>query len=252
MFVYPSRLPGLSVWLWVLLLAAFFGLACTTADAPQMERYARRLMPPSGDGWTTEAAVEARKQGMWEVSLFPPGAEATPEQQRAADDLVERSFAAAKEHGWHDIENAFAEGWVRTRHDPHHYRHDEYLLDDRVLDPNRPEFLMYHDLDGVNYLTGLMFFSRTRSEYGEQIGGPLTIWHYHTWRRAQCAVKEMIPSGWATPDGSCEEGVAKYRSGEMLHVWLIDRPAGPFSAEMHVSSEALREGIEKRVAEHGF
>ena len=97
-----------------------------------------------------------------------------------------------------------------------------------------------------------MFFARTRTEHGEQIGGPLTIWHYHTWRRPQCAVEEMIPRGWANADASCEEGVAKYRSGEMLHVWLIDRPTGPFSTEMHVSSEDLREAIEKRLAESGF
>ena len=111
---------------------------------------------------------------------------------------------------------------------------------------------MYYSIDGKDYLAGIMYFARTRTEHGEQIGGPLTIWHYHTWRRPQCAIKEMIPRGWASPDGSCKEGVAKYRSGEMLHVWLIDRPAGPFSTEMHVSSEDLREGIEKRLAERGF
>ena len=241
---------------WVLLVSLAFafvlGVGCAKSDPLQQERYARRVAPPSGAGWIQESAIALDKQAIWEATRFAPGTTPTAAQQRAADELVERTFAATQKFGWHHAETAFAAGWAKTHHDPHHYRNDAYLLDDRILDPEHPEFLMYYQLEGQQHLAGVMYLARTRSEQGQQVGGPLTVWHFHTWRRAQCAIEGIMPRGWAAPDGSCKEGLPKHRSAEMIHVWLIDRPNGPFSTEMAVSSEEMREGLSKRLAERGF
>lgn len=229
-----------------------YGLALSCSQEPaQQDRYAYRVVPPSEE-WTVESKIPPRRQGIWELSRFAPGTPPTPEQQRAADDLVERAFAAALRHGWHDVDKAIADGFIQPPKDPHHYQNTNYKLDDRILDPDRPEYLMYHPLDGKPYLTGFMFFARTRTERGAQIGGPLTVWHFHTWRRPQCVIEGMLPRGWGSSDGTCEEGVPMYSSGEMLHVWLIDRPDGPFSSSMVVPPDELRAGLTQRLAEKGY
>ena len=215
------------------------------------DRYAQRVAPP-GTGWTTESAIPERRQGIWEVSDFAPGTEPTSAQRAASDDLTRRCYESALRHGWHDIEKGLADGFARPPHDPTHYRNDEYQMDDRILDPDRPEYLMYYTLDGKSFLAGFMFLARTREEHGPQIGGPLTVWHYHTWRRPQCVAPSMLPRGWARADGTCDEGTPHYRSGEMMHVWLIDRPLGPFSTSMNLDEEEARAALTKRHEEKGY
>lgn len=38
----------------------------------------------------------------------------------------------------------------------------------------------------------------------------------------------------------------------MLHVWLIDRPGGPFATPMYVEPESLPALLAKRMAERGY
>jgi len=215
------------------------------------DRYARRVAPPS-EGWTTESAIPERRQGIWEVSDFVPGSEPNSVQRAAADDLIRRCYESARRHGWHDIEKGLADGFAPPAHDPTHYRNDENQLDNHILDPDRPEYLMYYTLDGKSFLAGFMFMANTRKEHGPQIGGPLTIWHYHTWRRAQCGGEGMLPSGWVAAGGTCDEGTPQYRSGEMIHVWLIDRPFGPFSTSMNLDEKEARAALAERLKEEGY
>ena len=59
-----------------------------------------------------------------------------------------------------------------------------------MLDCDKPEFLMYYDTPQGKGLAGLMFYMDTPAGWGEQIGGPLTIWHYHVWAPIQCMERE--------------------------------------------------------------
>lgn len=115
---------------------------------------------------------------IWEVSIHPPGAEPTPEQERAAQELVEASHRAVLAHGWQDHAVALADGFYRMPNDRRHFHKDAHLLDDRILDPDHPEFLMYEPSPDGMALTGLMFLM-PRQVRGPQVGGPLTVWHYH-------------------------------------------------------------------------
>jgi hypothetical protein len=238
------------------LLLGAASLGCSREEEPSLrDRYARRFLPFDPE-WRRESEIPTAPQRyprmvMWEVSNYPPGSTPTPEQQRAADDLVERCRAAAVSHGWHDPEKGIADGFHPPRgadgevnpHD-HHYRNDAYMLDDRILDCDRPEYLMYHPRrDGTKELVGFMFFARTPTEHGPQIGGPSTVWHFHKWSVAQCMVHDLLDVGWAL-DGECEEGVPSHRSAEMLHVWLVDRPNGPFSTAMQLNEILDMEGID--------
>lgn len=62
----------------------------------------------------------------------------------------------------------------------------------------------------------------------------------------------MIRVGLAPRGQGCVEGVASPRSPEMLHVWLIDRPEGPFATAMRVDEASLPELLSKRKQERGY
>jgi len=192
---------------------------------------------------------------IWEVSEYAPGTPPTPEQERAAAEFVERCFAVAVRNGWDRIEKGLSDGYRPV--DRHHYRNDEYMLDDRVLDPEHPEVLMYYgtppkgaETEGRHNLAGFMFYAKDREARGPQLGGPLTIWHYHAWHRPQCVV-DGLSINWSV-DGACARGELSYFSGEMMHVWLVDRPAGHFATPMYIPYEALGPMLEQRLEERGF
>ena len=229
------------------LLVGSIGLGCSREQESDLpDRHARQFLPFVA-GWRLESEILSKPQKsphmvIWEVSQYPPQTAPTPEQQRAADDLVERSHAAAASHGWYDYDKALADGFDLPRDlrgtvlDGRHHRNDAFMLDDVILDPDRPEYLMYYPTpDGSQQLVGFMYFARTNTERGPQIGGPLTVWHYHVFKVKRCLLQDILQVGWSV-DGQCEKGVGFHRSPEMLHVWLVDRPRGPFSTSMHMKN----------------
>ena len=104
---------------------------------------------------------------------------------------------------------------------------------------DKPEFLMYYDTPEGKGLAGLMFYVNKPRDWGPQIGGPLPLWHYHVWAPIQCLRGEMLLVGTADEQGRCEQGLPMQRSPEMLHVWFIDRPKGPFTSSMYLPDEEV-------------
>ncbi len=207
-------------------------------------------MLPESRPWRLESEIpkpqKKPKMVIWEVTQYPPGAQPTPEQREAAKQLIERSERAAVEQDWENFDHAHAEGFRMLPGDRRHYYNREYILDDRILDPERPEFLMYYDAPEGKRLVGYMFYARTLTERGPQIGGPLTVWHYHVWSHAACLVRGVAPGG-LFRDGPCPEGLVRTRrSPEMLHVWLIDRPNGPFSTSMFLPPAEVQQLLDDR------
>ncbi len=232
------------------------------AESDAAERWVHRYVMPGlehyrleQDRWRPESEVPRRRvtePGMviWEVSEYPPGSQPTADQAAAAVDLVERCYAAALRHGWNEYDRGLADGYRSV--DTHHYRKDEFMLDDHVLDPDRPEVLMYYATppDGEQRLAGFMFYARNREARGPQLGGPRTIWHYHSWLRPQCVV-DGLSVNWSV-DGKCKRGVPSQYSGEMMHVWLLDHPQGDFGSPMFLPYDFLKQGLAKRLEERGF
>src|SRR5205814_9476288 len=82
-------------------------------------------------------------------------------------------------------------------------------------------------------LMGFMFFTRTLEERGPQPGGSLANWHFHPWNgRGYCAERGILPVSRPDNRGRCAQGEHVTRSAEMLHVWFIDHPLGPFADAM--------------------
>lgn len=240
--------------LWM--LAGVCVAACDAApDLP--DRHTRRFIPFNSD-WIPESEIpeepqESPNMVIWEFTetLATPG----PAERKAAQEWLARCYESAQRNGWHDYAKGLAEGWENMSRDPYHYRNREHMLDDRVLDSDRPEFLMYYPKpDGTHGLAGFMFIAKTVDDRGPQFAGRLSIWHRHIWAlgRPQCVERGVIALDFAKRDGTCERGEPRHESPEMLHTWLIDHPKGPFATSMILPPEALVAGLEKRQRERGF
>jgi hypothetical protein len=242
------------------LAAAALGLilgACSWEESGEA-RYIRRFLIPDPGEWERTSVEPTKTEGermeIWEVSQYPPGAQPTAEQQEAADQLVERCERAVQEHGWEDFETAQADGFTLPKNERRHYYNEENVFDDRVLDPDHPEFLMYYDTPRGKRLVGFMFYVAAPMDRGPQIGGPLTMWHYHLFSTEVCPLglaRQRDPSGKgllpaADGDEVCARGTLMHRSPEMLHVWLIDHPTGSFGTQMFIPHEIVTEELEKR------
>jgi uncharacterized membrane protein len=157
----------------------------------------------------------------------------TAEQRAWADEFYYRSLESAKRNGWFDFDNAVADGYVKMWKDRSHFQNEEFIFDDVLLDPDRPEFLMYVDQPEGKLLIGFMYFTRTLDEKGPELGGPLARWHFHPWEpRGMCAVDGVLPVGRPDDEGRCAEGERVGRSAEMLHVYFVDHPLGRFADGM--------------------
>jgi hypothetical protein len=155
----------------------------------------------------------------------PEVAEATDDQRAKAEALWKASVASAEQ--WRDPDAAVAAGFrfkdrdeagperrVRFLHVPN----PAWRADGRVLDPARPETLIYWNGPGDRLtLVGVMY-TAARGASGPAVGGPITRWHDHeSCRDPATGAKLGRPV-----DGVCPEGQVHRRSGEMMHVWFTD------------------------------
>ena len=219
------------------------------ANKPDTEFYISEFAGGGARSWRPQDELDVKnlKRPMvtLEVTRFPDQAEPTPEQQRAADELVRRTLKAAKEQGWFEFEQAGKDGFQLMFADPIHHGKMDYILDDRILDPERPEFLLYYDTAKGKKLAAVMYLVTRPDERGPQLGGPLTVWHYHAWQRSKCLLNRMVVVTEPIDDGSCLVGESSFRSPEMIHVWFLDHPYGPFSTKMSLPPELLKQ-LEER------
>jgi hypothetical protein len=246
--VSARRAPALPIFLFC---AWAVGLSACGAD-PEPGRFAARYRDGQVE-WVAESSLPTEPQKsppmvIYEVSEYPPGSWPSPAQAQAAQDLVDRCFDAAKRHGWFQFKNGLDQGYALLFGDRRHYANRKHVFDDRVLDCDRPEFLMYYDTPQGKGLAGLMFYVDTPTGWGPQIGGPLSVWHYHVWAPVQCLERRLLLVGTADAEGRCAVGAPMHRSPEMLHVWLIDRPKGPFTSSMYLPDEEIALLMEPRSA----
>jgi hypothetical protein len=162
---------------------------------------------------------------------LPDVAAATADERARAEALWRDSIANAER--WRDPEAAAAAGFrfrdnslaanrpVRLLHVPN----PAWRADGRVLDPARPETLIYwRDPDDRLVLVGVMY-TAARGQPGPTIGGPITRWHDHE----SCRDRATGAKLGRPVDGTCPSGQVLRRSGEMMHVWFTDDLATAFA-----------------------
>jgi hypothetical protein len=180
----------------------------------------------SGDANGPEPAEHTHGPNLPEVA-------AATDQERAEAEALWRASAANAEQ-WRDPDAAAAAGFrfkdrdeagperrVRFLHVPN----PAWRADGRVLDPARPETLIYWNGPGDRLtLVGVMY-TAARGEQGPAVGGPITRWHDHE----SCRDPATRAKLGRPVDGACPQGQVYRRSGEMMHVWFTDDLATAFA-----------------------
>jgi hypothetical protein len=162
---------------------------------------------------------------------LPDVAAAAADERARAEALWRGSVANAER--WRDPEAAMASGF-RFKDDGRladgsgrflHMPNPAWRADGRILDPARPETLVYwRGPDDRLVLVGVMY-TAARGRPGPTVGGPITRWHDHeSCRDPATRVKLGRPA-----DGACPSGQVLRRSGEMMHVWFTGDLATAFA-----------------------
>jgi hypothetical protein len=156
-------------------------------------------------------------------AVAPP----TSEQRAAAARLIDATRDGIARYA--DLDVALADGYVPStppRAPTVHYANPAYVHDGHVLDPLRPEELVYANTPHGPLLLGAMYMMPNANEPGPAIGGSLTEWHIHT--NLCFALPSRAIGGFLTPFGTCPPGSINAPTPAMLHVWTVANPAGPF------------------------
>jgi hypothetical protein len=158
----------------------------------------------------------------------------TPAQRGAATRLVADTRRGAAR--FVDLRDARTAGYaphVLALESVKHYFNPDYVTDGRVLDPGRPEGLLYAHTTGGPVLVAAVYLMNTAGEPGRAVVSCLTQWHAHENHCSSDPAKGLI-DGVRRRGGRCPPGQVPWATPPMLHTWLIDLPQGPFAAHVGV------------------
>jgi hypothetical protein len=162
--------------------------------------------------------------------LQPVAAVATPEQRAAAARLLAdtRASIARYQDPAAAILAGFKPGPVSSAEPLRHFENTGNAT--AVLDPNRPQALVYAQTTHGLQLIGAMYQMPRAGQWGPDPGGPLTQWHQH---EGICFSPFGFEFSLETPFWTCPVGSTSITTPPMLHVWIIDNgKEGPFSADL--------------------
>jgi hypothetical protein len=150
--------------------------------------------------------------------VFP----ATPENEVATAKLVEETRRGAARYT--NLSTAIEAGYVGAVTGPNsHLENKAFKTDDAILDPTRPEQLVYAATPEGPLLLGVVYVMPAPRLPGPEVGGSLTPWHSHT---ICVTIVPPFIAGLVTPFGNCPFGAANVVLPEMMHVWIVDNPTG--------------------------
>ena len=153
----------------------------------------------------------AQLTGNGVVGATPKKCAPSKQQVGAADNLVAATAIGLEKY--RDVSVALANGFTPLGFEPngvHHYISKTYRDNPSVLDPSKPESIVYGTLpDGSMRPIGVMYMMPAAGMAGPQPGGCLMAWHAHGFPFA---------------------GLGE-QSAQMVHVWTIPVPGGPFAHE---------------------
>jgi hypothetical protein len=200
----------------------------------------------SAVGMQRAATAELAAQGhgldhVHTTDLAAGACQPTPAQRGAAARLLADTKRAAAQ--FVDLRDARAAGYaphVPTPMTVKHYFNPIYVTDGRVLDPARPEGLVYAHTTRGPVLVAAVYLMNRAGEPVRAVGGCLTPWHAHANHCSSDPANGRI-DGVRGRDGRCPPGQVPWATPPMLHIWMIELPEGPFAA--HVGARAVFEQL---------
>ncbi len=154
----------------------------------------------------------------------------TAEQQGAAAELYDETATAIAPYAdWHA---AWAAGYrpAGSTDMPSTHWFNKAYEKGPVMDPKHPQGLVYANTHHGPVLLGAMFQMPRIGDFGPDPGGPLTAWHQH---ENICFSIIGLEFSLMTPYATCPIGAIDLTAPAMLHVWIVDNPAGgPFAVDI--------------------
>jgi hypothetical protein len=128
-----------------------------------------------------------------------------------------------------------------------HYLNQANMNDDKLLDPDYPESLVYDTSVTPKKLVAAMYMMNPGDTLADvpELGGKLTQWHVHD---NLCFAGPKV-AGLTDAEGQCAAGLTKGAETPMIHVWTEPHPCGPFAALEGVAGGTIKEG-EERLCDH--
>ena len=166
----------------------------------------------------------------------------TPQEQARAQNLLGATVLRLPQ--WSDPAYDEAHGF-RSIHDGatgvEHYVNPAFIADDTMLDPDKPESLVFDTTVSPKKLVAAMYMMTPGASLSDvpDIGGPLTQWHIHNNLCFTAAGRVAALTG---ADGSCPDSLVKGPATPMIHVWIVPHRCGPFAALEGVGGGQIRPG----------
>jgi len=210
-------LPGVAVA--VVLLLAGCGSSSPKAAAPS-----------ATNAPTTTPPTVVRTVGTIKLQSEPG---VTPAELQRADKLIADTIKDIKRY--QTPAEAYAAGY-RSIGDgltgDEHYVNWSYANDGHILDPMRPESIVYEYKDGKQQAVAAMYGMPFGSTFADvpDVGGALTQWHVHANLCLTNNPQQRVVAGLTSIQGQCPPGTSKAGNTPMLHVWIYPNPCGPFAA----------------------
>ncbi|HEY5170274.1 MAG TPA: hypothetical protein VIK54_00970 [Acidimicrobiia bacterium] len=157
----------------------------------------------------------------------------TPAEQQRAENLIKTTIVDIKR--FETPAEAYAAGY-RSIGDgitgDEHYVNWSYSNDGHILDPMRPESVVYENVNGAQRAVAAMYALPFGSRFTDapDVGGALTQWHVHANLCLSDNSQQRVVAGLTSIGGACPPGSAKLGNTPMLHVWVVPNPCGPFAA----------------------
>ena len=110
-----------------------------------------------------------------------------------------------------------------------------YTAAHHIVDISHPERLMYISRAGYPLLAGAMFVMPDDNQAAPPIAGGLAHWHSHL---DLCYLPNGTIAGTNGYGFPCPAGSIARPSPQMLHVWIVPNPAGPFADDLSPAAVA--------------
>ena len=165
----------------------------------------------------------------------------TPEQQAAAENLIAITLLRLPQFS--DADKVEALGFQSIGDGLtgfEHYLNVNNMGDDRLLDPDYPESLVYDTTQTPKKLVSAMFMMNPGDTLDDvpELGGQLTQWHIHD---NLCFADGRVV-GLTIPGKPCQPPSTTGPAVPMIHVWIEPHRCGPFSALDGIAAGTVKKG----------
>jgi hypothetical protein len=172
----------------------------------------------------------------------------TSQEQARAEHLV--AITVARLPQWADPATALAAGYHSIGDGVtgfEHYINWSYINDDKILNPDFPESLVYRVSGGTKTLVAAMYMLRPGSTLDDvpDIGGPLTQWHIHDNLCFTADPQAPRVAGLTDANGNCRSPLVKLAPVPMIHVWIVPQVCGPFAALEGIGGGQIKPGQQR-------